>query len=129
MEAIPKYLHDRLHPSRIRQLEVWRTKLEVGTKYCDKLRHLVPMFYECGMGRNSTEDWLILLCLLSTTNEKLLHQIFKNIKDINTVNNMIKLIQALQALIDNSSRVLGLDVQARSAGGQGWGSDKVLKCY
>ena len=81
------------------------------------------------MGRNSTEDWLILLCLSSTTNEKLLCQIFKNIKDINTVNNMIKLIQALQALIDNSSRVLGLDVQARSAGGQGWGSDKVLKCY
>ena len=32
LEEILEYLHDRLHLTRIRQLEVWRTKLEACTK-------------------------------------------------------------------------------------------------
>ena len=52
---------------------------------------MVAQFNESGMDNNTIEDWLILLFLSSTTDQKLLNDIFKKIKDIESATNLINL--------------------------------------
>ena len=68
------------------------------------------------MNTNIVEDWLILLCLSGTSNEKLLNEIFKQIKDIETVVNLINLVQAVEASSENSQRLLELGGRIRVIG-------------
>ena len=77
----------------------------------------------------TTEEWLILLCLQSTTNKKQLKVIFKQIKEVKTGIYIIDIVQVIKSLIENITRLLGLEVYAKASGGQGGDGTAVLKCY
>ena len=49
----------------------------------------MAQFYEFAMNTNTVEDWLILYCSSSTTDENLLIEIFKQIKDIEMAADLI----------------------------------------
>ena len=108
LESILKYLNTRLHPICITQLEIWRTKQESGVKHCEQLPQIMAKFYESSMDHNMVEDLLILFCLSSTSNDKILSEIFMKIKNIEMATDLIDLLQAMQASIDNSARLIGL---------------------
>ena len=68
------------------------------------------------MNRNTTEDWLILLCFSWSTKEKFFTKIFKNIKEINIVLALIDLVQSVEASVEQSNRLLGKVGQVRYTG-------------
>ena len=80
------------------------------------MRKFIQLFYEYGMNRRMTEEWLILLCLQAATYEKLLKEIFKQIKEVKIANDVINIVQAIESLINNAIRLLGLEAYARSVG-------------
>ena len=110
LEAILEYLYDRLYPKLINQLEVWRTKQKRGTKTCDYLLGLNQQFYESNMQDNKIDDWLVLLCFQSITDDKLLKEVMKQLKDIKKATKIINIVQIMEALDDNAKRLLNLDI-------------------
>ena len=59
--------------------------------------------------------------------EKILHKLIKKINDIEIAKYVIELVHALEALVENSSRLLNIDVKARGVSGQD--GEKFLKHF
>ena len=62
------YIDTRLHPKLIHQLEIMRTRQKNGSSFLDVLSQQVMNYFEAGMDKNTSEEWLILL-LVATINE------------------------------------------------------------
>ena len=46
-----------------------------------------------------------------------------------TSNNVIVIVQAIESSVEKATRLLGVKIHARAAGGQGGSGTAVLKCY
>ena len=73
LDAILKYVNDRLHPTIIKQVKKWRSTIEPGQKTCDFLRNHCQDYFDSDMHLNTEEQWLILLYLSHIKDEKILN--------------------------------------------------------
>ena len=58
LDAIKAYLDTKVHPTVIRQLEIWRAKQGSGSSVAESMRRQVCQFYDTNMEKNEVEDWL-----------------------------------------------------------------------
>ena len=61
LDAIRQYLDTKVHPTIIRQLEIWRAKQSTGLSVAESMRRQVSQFYDTNMDKNGVEAWLKLL--------------------------------------------------------------------
>ena len=56
LNRVKEYLNTKVHPTVIRQLEVWKSKQQPGSSLAESMRRQVQNFYHMGMDRNTPED-------------------------------------------------------------------------
>ena len=127
LEKFRKYIDTRLHPLLIHQLEIMWIHQKNGSSMLDVLSQQVTNYFEAGMDKNTSEEWLILL-LVSTINEaSTLQEVFKRTDKLKSFSDILRIAQSVESGVRNSNRVLGREGKI-SRVGTGDGEQHCYRC-
>ena len=82
LKAIRAYLDTKVHPTIIRQLEIWRAKQSSGSSVAESMRRQICQFYDTNMELNKPEDWLKLLLYTTCQDKELLCKVLAKVRTL-----------------------------------------------
>ena len=113
LKSLRTHIDSRLHPKRIRQLEVMRARQKNGSSLLQTLSQQATLFYETGMDKNTSEEWLILLLIHAIDEAPTLTEIFKRQDEIKDHKDLLKIATSIDSGVTNSNRLLGRSALVR----------------
>ena len=119
LDCIKDYLNTKVHPTVLRQLEVWKSKQTVGSSLAESMRHQMQQFYDTRMDQNTPEDWLKLLLYSTGGDKEIMTKIFTNMRSLNIHMDILDLVVAEESGWENTERLLGMGDRAARTGLQG----------
>ena len=102
LDRVKEYLNTKVHPTVIRQLEVWKAKQQPGSSLAESMRRQVQQFYDTNMDKNSTEDWIKLLLMSTGGDKEIMAKQFSKTRSIHTHMDILDLVLAEESSQENS---------------------------